>query len=80
MFEYFRGDSAYAEPNLFGEQSKKFCFQNFHFGLITGFLDGFSKFRLFIVKICILIRYFGVIFENYSMRMLNIRRNDFISH
>ena len=43
------------------------------------FLDGFSKFGFFIGEICILIRDFWVIFENYSMRMLSIRGNDFIA-
>ncbi len=43
------------------------------------FLDGFSKF-IFLFKICILIWYFWVIFENYSMRMLSIRGNNFIAH
>jgi hypothetical protein len=47
--------------------------------LLDGFLDGFWKFRLFIVKIFILIWYFWVFFENYSMRMLSIRGND-LSH
>ncbi len=45
--------------------------------LLDGFLDGFSKFWFFIVEICILIRVFWVIFENYCMRMLSIRGNDF---
>ncbi len=47
--------------------------------LLDGFLDGFWKFWLFIVKICILIWYFWVFFKNYSMRMLSIRGNDFIA-
>jgi len=34
MFKHFRGDWAYAEPNFFGELSKKKIFQNFHFGPI----------------------------------------------
>ncbi len=38
-----------------------------------------SKFGFFIGEICILIRDFWVIFENYSMRMLSIRGNDFIA-
>jgi hypothetical protein len=37
------------------------------FTLVDGFLGGFWKFRLFIVKICILIRYFWVFFENYTV-------------
>ncbi len=48
--------------------------------LLDGFLKGFSKFGFFIVEICILIRDFWVIFENYSMRTLSIRGNDFIAH
>jgi hypothetical protein len=47
--------------------------------LLDGFLDGFWKFRLFTVKICILIWFFWVFFENYSKRMLSIRGNDFIA-
>ncbi len=80
MFEHIGGDWAYAEPNFFDELSKKFfILQNLHLVLLDGFLDGFWKFRLFIVKICILIWYFWVFFENYSMRMLSIRGNDFIA-
>jgi len=59
---------------------KKFLFKKFTLVLLDGFLNGFSKFRFFIVKICILIWDFWVIFENYSMRMLSIRGNDFIAH
>jgi hypothetical protein len=82
MFEHFRGDWAYAEPNFLDELSKNFFSLNLHFGSITvdGFLDGFWKFRLFIVKIWILVWYFWVFLENYSMRMLSIRGNDFIAH
>jgi hypothetical protein len=80
MFEHFRGDWAYAEPNFFDELSQNFFFKIFSLVLLDGFLDGFWKFGLFIVKICILIRYFWVFFENYSMRMLSIRGNDFIAH
>ncbi len=55
----------------------KNCFPKiFNLVLLDGFQDGFWKFRLFIVKICILIRYFWVFFENCSMRMLSIREND----
>ena len=57
MFEHFRSDWAYAEPNFFWEISK-----------------------FFIGEICIWIRDFWVIFENYCMRMLSIRGNDFIAH
>ncbi len=48
--------------------------------LLDGFLNGFWKIWFFIVEICILIGDFWVIFENYSMRMLSIRGNDFIAH
>ncbi len=76
IFENFRGDWAYAEPNFFGELSKIFTLV-----LLDGFLYGFSKFRLFTVKICILIWYIWVIFENYSMSsMLSICGYDFIAH
>ncbi len=84
----------YTEPNFFDELSKKcFFFKIFTLVLLDGFLDGFWKFWLFIVKICILIWYFWVFFENYSMRMLIaehtrkrfyrmlcIRGTDFIAH
>ncbi len=79
MFERFRDDWAYAEPNFFWEISKKFFFQIFALVLLDRFLDGFSKFWFFIGEICILIRDFWVILENYSMHMLSIRRNDFIA-
>ncbi len=52
---------------------KYFFFKKFTLVLLDGFLNGFSKFRFFIVKICVLIRDFWVIFENYSMCMLSIR-------
>ncbi len=64
---------------FFYELSKKLFFKIFTLVSLDGFLDGFWKFRLFIVKICILIWYFWVFFENYSMRMLSIRGNDFIA-
>ncbi len=73
MFEHFRGDWAYTEPNFFIELSKKFFVKIFTLVLLDGFLDGFWKFRLFIGKICILIWYFWVFLENYSMHMLSIR-------
>ncbi len=64
MFEHFRGDWAYGEPNFFfDELSKKILFKIFTLVLLGGFLDGFWKFLLFIVKICILIWYFWVFFE-----------------
>jgi len=59
---------------------KIFFFKIFTMVLLDGFLDGFSKFWFFIVEICILIRDFWVIFENYCMRMLSICGNDFIAH
>jgi hypothetical protein len=52
---------------------KFFFFKIFTLVLLDGFLDGFWKVRLLILKICILIWYFLVFFENYSMRMLSIR-------
>ncbi len=80
MFEHFRGDLAYAEPNFFWEISQKFFFfKIFTLVLLDRFLDGFSKFWFFIGEISILIRDFWVIFENYSMRMLSIRGNNFIA-
>ncbi len=48
--------------------------------LLDEFLNSFSKIWFYIVEICILIRDFWLIFENYSMRMLSIRGNDFIAH
>ncbi len=74
MFEHFRGDWAYAEPNVFDELSKIFTLV-----LLDGFLDDFWKFRLFLVKIYISIWYIWVFFENYSMHMLRIRGIDFIT-
>ncbi len=80
MFEHFRDDWAYAEPNYFGELSKIFFLQNVHFGPIRWVPWWFLKFWLIIVQICILIGYFWVTFDNYSMRMLSIRGNNFIAH
>jgi hypothetical protein len=48
--------------------------------LLDGFLDGFWKFRLFIVKISILIGYIWVFFENYSMHMMNTYAEMILSH
>ncbi len=79
MFEHFRVDWAYAEPNFFWEISENFFFIIFTLVLSDRFLDGFSKFWFFTGKICIIIRDFGVIFENYSMHMLSIREKDFIA-
>ncbi len=64
---------------FFGEISQIFSPKFFTLVLLDMFLDGFSKFLFFIGEICILIRDFWVIFENYSMRMLSIRGNDFIA-
>ncbi len=80
MFQHFRSDWAYAEPNFFWEITKNiFFFKIFTLVLLGGFLDGFSKFWFFIGENSILIRDFWVIFENYSMRMLSICGNDFIA-
>ncbi len=65
---------------FFGEISKKIFFKKFTVVLLDGFLNGFSKFRFFIVQSCILIWDFWVIFKKYTMRMLSIRGNDFIPH
>ena len=69
----FSGDWAYAEPNFFERYPKNFFPKIFTIVLLDGFLNGFSKFWFFVVEICILIRDFWVIFENYCMRMLSIR-------
>ncbi len=58
---------------------KFFFFKIFTLVLLDRFLDSFLKFGFFIGEIFILIRDFWVIFENYSMRMLSIRGNDFIA-
>ncbi len=65
---------------FFWRDIQKFFSKMFTWVLLDVFLNGFSKFRFFIVEICILIWDFWVIFENYSMRMLSIRGNDFIAH
>ncbi len=77
MFEHFRGDWAYGEPDFFGELSKTYFIQNVHFGPIRSVPRRFSKFKFFIVEIFFLIRYFWVIFENYSMHMLSIHKKQF---
>jgi hypothetical protein len=59
---------------------KLFFLKKFTLVLLDGFLNGFSKFRFFILEIFILMWDFWVIFENYSMRMLSIHGNDFIAH
>ncbi len=58
-----------------------FFFKIFTLVLLDGFLDGFWKFRLLIVKICILIgifEYFSKIIAFY--RMLSILGTNFIAH
>ncbi len=79
MFEHFRCDWAYAEPNFFERYPKIFFFKIFILVLSDRFLDGFSKFWFVIGEIYILIRVFWVIFKNCSMRMLSIGGNDFIA-
>jgi hypothetical protein len=67
----FRSSNIYAVTEhtrnqiFFERYPKFFFFKIFTVVLLDVFLDGFSKFRFFIVKICILIRGFWVIFENY---------------
>ncbi len=65
---------------IFLERYPKFFFFMLTWVLLDGFLNGFSNSAFIIVKICILIWDFWVIFKNYSMRMLSIRGNDFIAH
>jgi hypothetical protein len=79
MFEHFRGDWAYAEPNFFGELWKKICSQNFLFGPVRCVPRRFSKISIIYV-ICIVIWYFWLIFKNYIMHMLSICGNNFIAH
>ncbi len=64
---------------FFERYPKNFFFKIFTLVLLDRFLEGFSKFGFFIGENCILIKDFWVIFENYSMRMLSIRGNDFIA-
>ncbi len=59
---------------------QNFFSTNFHFCPFRWVPRRFSEFQLFIVKICILIRYCWVILKNYIMRMLSIRRINFIAH
>ncbi len=79
-FEHFRGDWAYAEPNLFGEISKKLFFQNVHLGPIRWVPKRFFKILIFYSRNLHYNLGFLSIFKNYSMRMLSIQRNDFIAH
>ncbi len=55
---------------------KFFFLQNLHFGPIRWVPRQFFNFFFFKGEICILIRDFWVIFENYRMRMLSIRGNN----
>ncbi len=64
---------------FFWEISKQFFFQNLHVGPFRWVPRRFFKILIFVGEICILIWVFWVIFENYSMRMLSIRGNDFIA-
>ncbi len=59
---------------------KKILSQKVHLGPVRWLPKRFSKFQFLLVKICILISDFWVIFENYSMRMLSISGNYFIAH
>ena len=59
---------------FFERYPKNFFSKIFTLVLLDRFLDGFSKFVFFIGEICILIRNFWVIFENYCMRMLHTRK------
>ncbi len=65
---------------FFWRDIQNIFFKMFTWSLLDGFLNGFSQFGFFIVEICILIWDFRVIFENYSIRMLSKRGNDFIAH
>jgi hypothetical protein len=81
----FRSSNIYAvtehtQNQIFFERyPKQFFLQNLHYGPLRWVPRRFSKFWFFIVEICILIRDFWFIFENYFMRMLSIRGNDFIA-
>ncbi len=71
MFEHFRGDWAYAEPNFFDELSKNFFLKIFTLVLLDGFLDGFWKFWLFIVKISIFIWFIACVCCAYAETILS---------
>jgi hypothetical protein len=75
----FRSSKHTRNQIFFERYPKIFFFKIFTMVLLDGLLDGFSNFGFFIIEICILIRDFWVIFENYCMRMLSIRGNDFIA-
>ncbi len=72
MFKHFCDNWAYSEPIFCYEVSEIF----FHIMFTLILLNGFSKFQLFIVENGILIRVFGVLYENYSMRWLSIHGNN----
>ncbi len=60
---------------------KIFFLQNLHFGPFRCVPRRLLKISIIYSQLhCILIWYFWVFFENYSMRMLSIRGNDFIAH
>jgi hypothetical protein len=86
IFARIRCSNIFAVTEHTRNQNFLVSYQEFFFSkiftlvLLDGVLDGFSKFWFFIIKICILIWYFWAIFENYSMHMLSIRGNDFITH
>jgi hypothetical protein len=79
----FRSSNIYAVTEhtrkqiFFIEISKKFFPQNLHYDPIRWVPRRFFQILIFIVEICILIRDFLVIFENYCMRMLSIRGTNF---
>jgi hypothetical protein len=75
-FEHFRGDSAYAEPNFFGEISQKNFAQTVHFGPIRWVPKRFFRTSIFYSRNLHFNMGFLSNFENYSMGMLNIRGND----
>jgi hypothetical protein len=66
-------------PN-FSCEIYKFFLKLFTLVLLDEFLDSFSKSRLYLVENCILMGPLWVLHENYSMRWLSIRGNDFIAH
>jgi hypothetical protein len=55
-----------------------FC-NRFTVVLLDGILHDFSKFQLFIVKNCIFIWPFWILFENYAMLWLSIQGNDIMA-
>jgi hypothetical protein len=81
----FRSSNIYAVTEhtrnqfFFERYPKNFFLNIFTMVLLDGFINGFSKFWFFIVEICILVRDFWVIFENYCLGMQRICGNDFIA-